>query len=147
MAVGLITSCSTLTTYNVDYSGTLLPGTIYYLTFVGATPAECYTFLGSGSGPTDTVATISAPYVDCATCQSEPTLTPTVTPTPTPTVTPTNNQWKTALILNLQQLVDYGYFFYVNGNEVTIYNLTCASSSEPITLQINVGVNIDISCQ
>jgi len=60
---------------------------------------------------------------------------------------PTNNQWKTALILNLQQLVNYGYFFYVNGNEVTIYNLTCASSSEPITLQINVGVNIDISCQ
>ena len=60
---------------------------------------------------------------------------------------PTNNQWKTALILNLQQLVNYGYFFYVNGNEVTIYNLTCASSSEPITLQINVGINIDISCQ
>ena len=95
MAVGLITSCSTLTTYNVDYSGTLLPGTIYYLTFVGATPAECYTFLGPGSGPTDTVATISAPYVDCATCQSEPTLTPTVTPTPTPTVTPTNTPTET----------------------------------------------------
>ena len=37
MAVGLITSCSTLTTYNVDYSGTLLLGTIYYLTFVGNT--------------------------------------------------------------------------------------------------------------
>ena len=95
MAVGLITSCSTLTTYNVDYSGTLSPGTIYYLTFVGATPAECYTFLGPGSGPTDTVATISAPYVDCATCQSEPTLTPTVTPTPTPTVTPTNTPTET----------------------------------------------------
>jgi hypothetical protein len=46
-----------------------------------------------------------------------------------------------------KQLVNYGYFFYVNGNEVTIYNLTCASSSEPITLQINVGINIDISCQ
>ena len=29
----------------------------------------------------------------------------------------------------------------------TAGNLTCASSSEPITLQINVGINIDISCQ
>jgi hypothetical protein len=47
----------------------------------------------------------------------------------------------------LQQLINDGYFFYVNGNSVTIYNLNCVSSSEPVTLQINVGINIDISCQ
>ena len=60
---------------------------------------------------------------------------------------PTNSQWKSALIFNLSQLIDDGYFFYVNGNTVTVYNLTCAESTQPSTLQINVGVNIDINCQ
>ena len=60
---------------------------------------------------------------------------------------PTNNQWKAALLFNLSQLIDDGYYFYVNGNTVTVYNLTCAGTTEITTLQINVGVNIDITCQ
>jgi hypothetical protein len=28
-----------------------------------------------------------------------------------------------------------------------VYNLTCAGTTEVTTLQINVGVNIDITCQ
>ena len=60
---------------------------------------------------------------------------------------PTNNQWKAALLFNLSQLIDDGYYFYVNGNTVTVYNLTCAGTTEVTTLQINVGVNIDITCQ
>ena len=60
---------------------------------------------------------------------------------------PTNNQWKAALLFNLSQLINEGYYFYVNGNTVTVYNLTCAGTVETTTLQINVGVNIDISCQ
>jgi hypothetical protein len=60
---------------------------------------------------------------------------------------PTNNQWKAALLFNLSQLINEGYYFYVNGNTVTVYNLTCAGTTETTTLQINVGVNIDITCQ
>jgi hypothetical protein len=60
---------------------------------------------------------------------------------------PTNNQWKAALLFNLSQLIEDGYYFYVNGNTVTVYNLTCADTTEVTTLQINVGVNIDITCQ
>ncbi len=60
---------------------------------------------------------------------------------------PTNNQWKAALLFNLSQLIDDGYYFYVNGNTVTVYNLTCVGTTEVTTLQINVGVNIDITCQ
>ena len=60
---------------------------------------------------------------------------------------PTNNQWKAALLFNLSQLIDDGYYFYVNGNTVTVYNLTCVGTTEITTLQINVGVNIDSTCQ
>ena len=60
---------------------------------------------------------------------------------------PTNNQWKAALLFNLSQLINNGYYFYVNGNTVTVYNLTCVGTTNVTTLQINVGVNIDITCQ
>jgi hypothetical protein len=60
---------------------------------------------------------------------------------------PTNNQWKAALLFNLSQLINDGYYFYVNGNTVTVYNLTCVGTTNVSTLQINVGVNIDITCQ
>ena len=60
---------------------------------------------------------------------------------------PTNNQWKAALLFNLSQLINEGYYFYVNGNTVTVYNLTCVGTTEVTTIQINVGVNIDITCQ
>jgi len=60
---------------------------------------------------------------------------------------PSNSQWKSALILNLSQLINDGYYFFVNGNSVTVYNLTCATTTSVSTLQINVGVNIDITCQ
>jgi hypothetical protein len=60
---------------------------------------------------------------------------------------PSNSQWKSALILNLSQLINDGYYFFVNGNSVTVYNLTCATTTAVSTLQINVGVNIDITCQ
>ena len=59
---------------------------------------------------------------------------------------PTNNQWKAALLYNLSQLVNYGYYFFVNGNNVTIYNLTCQTTTPVSTLQINVGINVDITC-
>jgi hypothetical protein len=60
---------------------------------------------------------------------------------------PTNNLWKSSLILYLSQLVNDGYYFFVNGNTVTVYSLTCAQDETPSTLQINVGINIDITCK
>jgi len=59
---------------------------------------------------------------------------------------PTNTQWKTALIFNLSNLVNDGYFFSINGNTVTVYNLSCKNGTVSNTLQINVGINIDINC-
>jgi hypothetical protein len=59
---------------------------------------------------------------------------------------PSNNQWKSALLLYLSQLINDGYYFFVNGNTVTVYNLACAEDDIPSTLQINVGINIDITC-
>jgi hypothetical protein len=59
---------------------------------------------------------------------------------------PTNNQWKSALLLYLSQLINDGYYFFVNGNTITVYKLACAEDDIPSTLQINVGINIDITC-
>ena len=59
---------------------------------------------------------------------------------------PTNTQWKSALIFYLSQLITYGYGFTINGNTVTVYKLGCAEDTIPSTLQINVGINIDIDC-
>jgi hypothetical protein len=63
-----------------------------------------------------------------------------------PSQVPTNLQWKNALILNLAQLINDGYYFTVNGNSVTVYNLACAPDEQNNTLEINVGINIDINC-
>jgi len=59
---------------------------------------------------------------------------------------PTNIQWKSELVFNLSQLISFGYYFSLNGNTVTVYKLGCAEDTIPSTLQINVGINIDIDC-
>jgi hypothetical protein len=59
---------------------------------------------------------------------------------------PTNIQWKSALVFYLSQLISFGYYFSLNGNTVTVYKLGCAEDTIPSTLQINVGINIDIDC-
>ena len=63
-----------------------------------------------------------------------------------PAQVPTNNQWRNALILNLAQLINDGYYFSINGNTVTVYNLACAEDEQSNTLEINVGINININC-
>jgi hypothetical protein len=59
---------------------------------------------------------------------------------------PTNIQWKNALVFYLSQLITFGYGFTLNGNTITVYKLGCAEDTIPSTLQINVGINIDIDC-
>jgi hypothetical protein len=79
-----ISSCDTLTTYNVNYTGPLLVNGVFYsLTFTGSLPSGCYQWIGiTAATATDTVLTTSVGYGDCASCQ-------TTTPTPTPNLTPT----------------------------------------------------------
>ena len=100
MAIINITTCG-LGTYDVNYSGPALTvGSVYYFTFVGTNRIpNCYTYNGAGSLPSDTVATVSSSYVDCATCQA-------ITPTPTPTPSLTNYQ--------LQSCCDNTYFTFNN---------------------------------
>jgi hypothetical protein len=59
---------------------------------------------------------------------------------------PTNAQWRNALINYLPQLYNYGYTYYLNGNTLTITNLTCLTQDMVDTVSLNVGINISINC-
>ena len=59
---------------------------------------------------------------------------------------PTNTQWRNALINYLPQLYNYGYTYYLNGNTLTITNLTCLTQNIVDTVSLNVGINISINC-
>jgi len=59
---------------------------------------------------------------------------------------PTNAQWRNALINYLPQLYNYGYTYYLNGNTLTITNLTCLTQNIIDTVSLNVGINININC-
>lgn len=59
---------------------------------------------------------------------------------------PTNTQWRNALINYLPQLYDYGYTYFLNGNTLTITNLTCSTENLAETISLNVGINININC-
>jgi hypothetical protein len=59
---------------------------------------------------------------------------------------PSNNQWRDALINNLDKLYDYGFTYFLNGNMLTITSLTCQPRNLSETLYLNVGINIDINC-
>jgi hypothetical protein len=59
---------------------------------------------------------------------------------------PTNSQWRNALIDYLPILYNYGYTYFLNGNEITITNLNCLPQNIQETLTLNVGINIDINC-
>lgn len=59
---------------------------------------------------------------------------------------PTNDQWKNALNLYLPQLYNYGYNFSIDGNQLTITNLTSVPNYNNQILTLNVGINIDINC-
>jgi hypothetical protein len=59
---------------------------------------------------------------------------------------PTNTMWRNALIQYLPQLYDYGFTFFLNGNELTITSLTCTERNIDETLSLNSGINISINC-
>ena len=59
---------------------------------------------------------------------------------------PTNSQWRTALINYLPNIYEYGYTYFLNGNTLTITNLTCQTQNLQETVYLNVGININIDC-
>ena len=59
---------------------------------------------------------------------------------------PTNTQWRNALINYLPQLYNYGYTYYLNGNTLTITDLTCLTQNTVDTVSLDTGINININC-
>jgi hypothetical protein len=59
---------------------------------------------------------------------------------------PTNNFWRDSLIMYLRNLYDYGYTYFLNGNELTITSLTCIPKDLQKITSLNVGINISINC-
>lgn len=59
---------------------------------------------------------------------------------------PTNTIWRNSLISYLPQLYDYGFTYFLNGNILTITNMTGQVQNLNQSLSLNVGINIDISC-
>jgi hypothetical protein len=59
---------------------------------------------------------------------------------------PTNNIWRTALAQSLPQLYNYGFTYFLNGNNLTITSLTCSERNKGDLVSLNVGINISINC-
>jgi hypothetical protein len=59
---------------------------------------------------------------------------------------PTNLQWRNALISYLPNLYDYGFTYFLNGNQLTIQSLTCTPRNIGETLCLDSGINISINC-
>jgi len=63
-----------------------------------------------------------------------------------PNDVPTNTDWKNALNLYLPQLINYGLGYYINGNVLTVTNLTLTPKNLGTLLSLNVGINLEINC-
>lgn len=59
---------------------------------------------------------------------------------------PTNSRWRNALIQFLPQLYNYGFTYFLNGNNLTITNMTCTQRNMSETVRLNVCMNISINC-
>lgn len=59
---------------------------------------------------------------------------------------PTTNQWDVALLSALNDLKEFGYDYYFEGDELVVYNPTCNVSEEGVNFKLNVGINFNILC-
>ena len=59
---------------------------------------------------------------------------------------PTNIQWRNALIESLPKLYDYGFTYFLNGNNLRITSLTCEPKNLNELVSLNAGIIIDINC-
>jgi hypothetical protein len=59
---------------------------------------------------------------------------------------PDNNTWRNALIATLPNLFNYGFTYFLNGNNLRITSLTCSTRNLNELVSLNVGINISINC-
>jgi hypothetical protein len=59
---------------------------------------------------------------------------------------PTDGQWKLALKNSLPDLLNYNLWFNLNGNNLTITNLTNQPLYLAESLTLDVGININVNC-
>lgn len=59
---------------------------------------------------------------------------------------PTNVAWRNALIQYLPLIYDYGFTYFLNGNNLTITNMTCTPRNMNKSVKLNVCIDISISC-
>lgn len=60
---------------------------------------------------------------------------------------PSQSQWDVALQISLDSLINYGYDYYLSGNEnVVVYHSICSENSTGINFELNVGINFEILC-
>jgi hypothetical protein len=59
---------------------------------------------------------------------------------------PTTEEWRNALIEYLPLIHNYGYTYTLNGNQLTVTDLTCNANNSIDTVYLNVGININIDC-
>jgi len=59
---------------------------------------------------------------------------------------PSTNDWRNALLQYLPQLYNYGYTFFINGNNIRISNMTSTPNYLGGELSLNTGININVNC-
>lgn len=59
---------------------------------------------------------------------------------------PTNILWRNALVQSLPQIYNFGFTYFLNGNNLTITSLTCTQRNLDEIVSLNVGINISINC-
>jgi hypothetical protein len=59
---------------------------------------------------------------------------------------PTNSQWKTALVQFLPRLVFSNLGYFVNGNQLTVFNLGTQSLFLNQNFSLNIGINLNFTC-
>jgi hypothetical protein len=59
---------------------------------------------------------------------------------------PSNAAWRNSLIQNLPSIYDYGFTYFLNGNNLTITNMTCSPKNMNKSVKLNVCIDISISC-
>lgn len=60
---------------------------------------------------------------------------------------PTNSQWYTGIENSLEYLYQEGLYYNLNGSVLTISNIGCNNDFTDKTLQVNVGVNVNLNCE
>jgi len=59
---------------------------------------------------------------------------------------PSNAAWRNSLIQNLPSIYDYGFTYFLNGNNLTITNTTCTPMNLNKSVKLNVCMDIGINC-